>query len=147
MTTTTTIDHDTNEILLTVDTTMGECGLDPSTDGSCEPNDRVRLVLAVYWHECDERTRSELSVQALGLSLQEALADPHPAPTWRPCPGIEVASIREALDRVAPQWRAVELAAESALETEYDAYDEDEDHWLAVMDRERATVDAALAAD
>jgi hypothetical protein len=142
--TSTTINHENDQITLACETTVGECGLDPSTDGSCGPNDPVRIVMQIYWSECDARACTDVLVEAPGLTLRDALNNL--SPKWLPCRGIDAGDIYDALDRVCPQWLSVSVASECTLEAEHEAYDRDnEDAWLSVMNHGRADVNTALS--
>lgn len=142
---TATIEHDNSTITLVIQTTVGACGIDPSTDGSCGPDDAVQIrgVACMPPSEIGGGARTTWSVWARGLTLQGSLDGA--SPSYLECPGIDQHAIWRAVDRVLGDeaWAAFAASAEIALETEACVADDDE--WIATMAIQRPRCDAALA--
>jgi hypothetical protein len=128
------VTDDNEAIVLVVTTTAGECGIDPSTDGSAGDDYPVQLRVDCH-RTSDDRARTTLEVWTLGQTLRTALDGREPR--WMICDSIERNVIREALDRLAPAWRDWEVDAECQIEAEAEA---SEDDWLAVLEQRPETV-------
>ena len=142
---------DNESITLRVTSTVGESGIDVSTDGSSDADDGVRIECSVA-RTSDGSTRVDWTILALGMTLTDALAGGKPR--WLECPdlvqtsrcGSRSAAGEDALDRLIPDWRDGLRDAEHQLAIEATAgYDEDgndlhdgDEAWMAALDR-RAT--------
>lgn len=123
-----TYSDDNESMSLTIETTAGACGLDPSTDGSAGDEQPIRLIVTASIYE--GRTRTQVSALTPGLTLRAALSGA--APSY-----LEFdADIVAALDRLMPGWLNGALEAEAQLETEEEA------SWGTDGERNAATADA-----
>ena len=121
---------DNESCTLTVVTTVGESGLDPSTDGSASPDVPVRLSVCV-WHG-----GRRAAIEAMGCDLPDALAGR--APRWRSCPGLCEREIEHAIERIAPGADDLLISARLCLaEEDRAAAEGGDDAWLDTMMRSR----------
>jgi len=128
------VTEDNESITLIVNTTAGESGIDPSTDGSASSECPIQIHVNVY-RTSDDRARTRLEVWVLGQTLRMALGGREAR--WMICDRIDRKLIRDTLDRLAPAWRDWEIDAEFQLEAEAEA---SENYWLSVLERRPVSV-------
>ncbi len=128
------VNEDNESVTLDVHGTASDVGLDPSTDGSADADEPVRLSVRVAL-DGEGHARTRLSVAALGLTLTDAVAGREP----RYLDYSEATSaLRAVLDRVAPSWRDWVIDAECQLENEAAA--SGDEAWLEALDQRPANV-------
>jgi hypothetical protein len=149
-------DHES--ITLRVTSTVGESGIDVSTDGSADATDGVRIEVQVS-RTSDRGVRQDWTICALGQTLADALAGSDPR--WLECPDLvqlrRVGSSSDvgesALDRLVPGWADGLVEARLQLQAEADAgYDDEGDDlndgdeaWMAEVENRSGLSWFALA--
>lgn len=124
-----TVNDDNESITLTIETTVGESGLDVSTDGSADVAQPLRLSVCVYRKGDGEGVGTSHKCFALGQTLRSALDEEEP--TWLECRGINPCGLAAALTRLFPTWRDGE--AEAAVQIKRESRVDGEDAWLGVL--------------